>query len=85
MPHEADLDGNCENCGRPIGFHGTHTTEQCVEALKGDFKTATTALDEALAVSRDRQAFVALGPRGWIKAESILTTALNKLGLKTER
>lgn len=85
MPHEADLDGNCENCGRPIGFHGTHTTEQCVEALKGDFKTATEALYAALIVSRDRQAFVALGARGWAKAENILTMALNKLGFKTER
>jgi len=39
--HEADLDGNCENCGLLIGFHGTHTTEECVQALK---KALTDAL-----------------------------------------
>lgn len=32
--HEADLDGNCENCGLLIGFHGTHEMGDCVRELK---------------------------------------------------
>jgi hypothetical protein len=34
VQYDADLDGNCENCGLLIGFNGTHTLVDCVRELK---------------------------------------------------
>ncbi len=86
MSYDADLDGRCTSCGMVVGFHGSHENDAaCVEALKSAHKTATDGLYAALAVSRDREAFVMQGARAFAKAEFVLKAALTSLGMRTER
>jgi hypothetical protein len=82
MTHEADLDGRCEGCGLLIGFHGTHTPEECARDLKAALGDAEAALRGVLDVCRDRQAFVMQGARAFARAEQIVLRAFVKLNLK---
>ncbi len=86
MSYDADLDGRCTHCGMLVGYNDSHDNDACcVEALKSAHKTAVDALYAALAVSRDRQAFVMLGPRAFAQAEYVIKNALTCLSLKTEK
>lgn len=46
--YEADLDGRCENCQEPIGFHGTHAPGQCLAALQERMREAASLMKESL-------------------------------------
>jgi hypothetical protein len=81
VSHDADLDGRCERCGTLIGFHGSHTDDECIDALKAALGVAVTAMRGVLDVCRDRQAFVMLGPRAFGRAENIVMDAFTKLDL----
>jgi hypothetical protein len=83
--HEADLDGRCERCGLLIGFHGTHTDDQCIDALKTAYEDAIKAMHAILAISRDRQAFVLQGPRGFARAENIILDVFRKHDITVSR
>jgi hypothetical protein len=83
--HDADLDGRCERCGLLIGFHATHTDEQCIDGLKSALKTAVSAMHGVLDVCRDRQAFVMLGSRSFARAENIVLDAFNDLNVFVTR
>jgi hypothetical protein len=75
--HEADLDGRCENCGVLIGFHGTHSDEDCVRSLRAALDVATEAMRAVLGVCRS-----SLASRALELAESIVTNAFTKLDIK---
>lgn len=44
----ADLDGRCENCQEPIGFHGSHAPEQCLAALQERMREAASLMKDSL-------------------------------------
>jgi hypothetical protein len=46
--YEADLDGRCENCQEPIGFHGTHVPDQCLAALQERMREVVSLMKKSL-------------------------------------
>jgi hypothetical protein len=44
----ADLDGRCESCQEPIGFHGTHRPDQCLAALQERMREAVSLMKDSL-------------------------------------
>ena len=85
MTHGADPGGRCERCGLLIGLHGSHTDDQCIDALKAALGGAAAALRGVLDVCRDRQAFVMQGSRAFARAENIVLHALAGLDARFER
>lgn len=48
-------------------------------SIKEQLDFATKALEDALAVSKNREVFVMMGAGGWMKAARIIEAALEKL------
>lgn len=54
------------------------STETEIEYLRQRNTELKNALEQILAISADREAFVMMGPRGFVQAEQIARAALGK-------
>lgn len=81
----------CQRCGIELlngGFERDplyeHTDARCADRLAARLREARECIEAALEVSRDRQAFMMQGPRGWARAEQVLQRGLAALDAATK-
>jgi hypothetical protein len=78
--HEAPL-------GKGMGFGEPgplHNRERCRHQLKTQKARLAAAIDSALALSRDRQAFVMMGAMGFARVERILQEAIAQVDVPAD-